>query len=218
MESGTLPDAKVIGASGDFVAVAGDTATHATVERVVNGAKVKRCAIYPDLTCDEHRKNADLAGLFIRGRFPAPTSIWVSGAQKELVRKGGVRRPDDLLADLKAASEKLPGPRVSRTDYEPVAGPLGEGEKALAAEQYAVAIDRFSKVAASRIDVLKKLGEARLAQVRKVGDQLLADGKTYLSANEPKNARPYFELLAKEFAALECGQQGAELLKTLPEK
>lgn len=218
MESGTLPDAKVVEAAADFVAVAGDTSAHQPVERVVDGAKVKRCPIYPNLTCEQHRKNADLAGLFISGRFPAPTSIWVNGAQKELVRKGGVRRPDDLLADGKAAAEKLPGPRIPRSDYEPVAVPLSEGDKALHAEKYGEAIAQFLKVSASRIEALKKIGDERLARIRRIGDQLLTDGKTYLSADEPKNARPYFELLAREFAALECGKAGAEILKTLPKE
>ncbi len=218
MESSTLPDPAFAAAAADFVAFAGDTArTHVAVERIVDGKPVSRCPVYPNLTCLEHQKAADVAGLWIRGRYPTPTVIWSDGSGKELIRRGGVRKTDEVVQDARNLLAKLPGPRASREDYQAVGPAFRDAEAALVAERYDEAIRKFGLAVAGRVPALKAAAEEALAGIRRTGDKLLGEGRAYLDAGETKEARRYLDLLSREFAALDCGRQAAELLKSIPE-
>jgi hypothetical protein len=215
MESSTLPNDEVIDATADIVAVASHLdKDHGTYEAVENGRKVSRCKIYPNLTCDDHERTARVGGLYIKGRFAAPVSIWCDSTGKETSRHFGFRQPEVFLKDLKAALEKVPGPRVSKADYDRQGPPLLEGERALAEGQYKSAIAGLTKAADGKMEAIRKAAEIHLAEVRKTGEDLLARARRHIDRGQTKSARSLLTYLAEEFGALECGRVSAELLNT----
>jgi hypothetical protein len=215
MESSTLPDASVISATADIVAVASHVDNdHKSVEVVEKGERVKRCTIYPNLSCDDHIRTSEVGKLYLKGRFAAPVSIWCDAAGRELFRKSGLRRPDAFLEDLKEAAGRVTGPRIAKAEYDKQALPLEEAEAALGRGKYRIAIEGFTAAAKGTIEPLKVAAENGLAGVKRTGEQLLARGRSALKSGRTAQARELFTMMAVEFAALDCGREAAELLKS----
>jgi hypothetical protein len=215
MESSTLPDASVISATADIVAVASHVDNdHKSVEVVENGARVQRCTIYPNLSCEDHVRTSEVGKQYLKGRFAAPVSLWCDPAGKELFRRYGLRRPDAFLEDLKEAAGKVTGPRIAKTEYDRQAVPLEEAEAALSRGKYKLAIDGFTAAAKGPIELLKTAAENGLSGVVRTGEQLLARGRAAVKSGRTKEARELFTMMAAEFAGLDCGRQAAELLKS----
>ena len=218
MESSTLPNSSVITATADIVAVASHVDNdHATLDVVENGVKVKRCSIYPNLSCDDHVRTSAVGTKYLKGRFAAPANIWCDATGKEIFRKSGYVQPEPFLEDLKSALEKVPGKRISKADYDRQAVPLEQAETALAASKYKAAIEGFTAAATGSIEGLKKMAETGLDNIDRSGRQLLARAKSALSGGRKEQAREGLTLLAGEFTTFECGREAAELLKKMDE-
>ena len=215
MESSTLPDEKVIAATGDIVAVASHVDNdHKAVDTVENGVKVKRCSIYPNLSCEDHVRTSEVGKKYITGRFAAPVSIWCDASGKEMHRKYGFRQPDAFLEDIKAAVAKVPGTRIAKADYDRQAVPFDEAEAAMGDGRYGVALAGYGAAAKGSIEIFKKGAERGLADVKRLGLSLLDKGRKALKTSRQKEARELLEMVAREFAALDCGREAAELLKS----
>jgi hypothetical protein len=215
MESSTLPDASVISAAADIVAVASHVDNdHKSVEVVENGVRVSRCPIYPNLSCEDHKRTSEVGMKYIKGRFAAPVSLWCDPAGRELFRKYGLRRPDAFLEDLQEAAGRVTGPRIAKADYDKQALPLDEAETALSQGKFKLAIEGFTAASRGTIDVLKTAAENGLSGVKRTGDQLLARGRAAVKSGRTKEARELFIMMAAEFAGLDCGREAAELLKS----
>jgi len=216
MESSTLPDGQVITATSDIVAVASHVDNdHGTIDVVENGVKVKRCSIYPNLSCEDHVRTSEVGKIYLKGRFAAPVSLWCDPAGKEMFRKSGFRQPEAFLGDLKEALSKVAGARVAKADYDRQAIPLEEAELALSNGNYRVAIEGFLAASKGSIESLRKSAEGALEGIGKTGDNLLARGKAAIESGRKDKARELLKLVAGEFGALECGRQAAELVKSL---
>ena len=216
MESSTLPDGKVISATSDIVAVASHVDNdHGTIDVVENGVKVKRCSIYPNLSCEDHMRTSEVGKAYLKGRFAAPVSIWCDPTGKEIIRKHGFRQPDAFLGDIKEALGKVTGARISKADYESQAVPLDEAEIALSNGKYRAAIDGFTKASKGNIESLRKSAESALAGIAKTGENLLARGKAALEGGRKDKAKELLMLVAGDFEALECGRRAAELVTGL---
>lgn len=216
MESSTLPNESVIKASADIVAVASHVDNdHKTIDVVENGVKVKRCSIYPNLACEDHVRTSEVGMIYIKGRFSAPVSIWCDAAGKELFRKHGFRQPEAFQEDLKAALEKVPGPRIPKADYDLQARPYEDGLEALKNGKYKSAAEGFMAAAKGKIETLKKDAETALNNVKKIGADYLGRGRSALEAGRRDRARELLEYVAAEFPALDAGREASELLKKI---
>ena len=218
MESSTLPDASVISATADLVSVASHVDNdHPSAEVVENGVKVKRCSIYPNLTCEDHKRTSEVGMMYIKGRFAAPVSIWCDPLGKELFRRSGFRQPDVFLEDAKSALDKVPGKRIPKADYDRQAVPLEEAEEALSAGKYKKAIEGFTAALKGEIEPLRKAAENGMTGVKRTGEGMLARGRTAAESNRKDQARELLALIATEFAGLDCGREAADILKKLDE-
>jgi len=216
MESSTLPDPTVIAASSDFVAVASHVDNdHKAIDVVEKGVKVKRCSIYPNISCEDHVRTSEVGKQYIKGRFSAPVSIWCDPAGKELFRKHGFKAPEVFREDLKAALEKVPGARIAKADYDRQAVPLEEAEAATKESRYAAAIEGFTAASRGAIEALRKSAETGLAEVKRTGQNLLVRGRRAIDSGRQEQARDLLAMVAREFAVLECGREAAELLKKI---
>src|SRR5688572_25206663 len=216
MESSTLPNEPVITATADIVAVASHVDNdHGTINVVENGVTVKRCSIYPNLTCEDHMRTSEVGKSYLKGRFAAPVSLWCDPAGKELFRKSGFRQPEAFLGDIKEALAKVPGARVSKADYDRQALPFEEAEAALSSGKYRVAIEGFTAASKGNIESLRKSSLEALDGITRTGENLLARAKSALDAGRKDKAKEALKLVAGEFVALECGRRAAELLKGL---
>jgi hypothetical protein len=204
----------VIKATADIVAVASHVDNdHGTIEVVENGEKVKRCSIYPNLSCEDHVRTSAVGTKYLKGRFAAPANIWCDAAGKEIFRKSGYVQPEPFLEDVKSALEKVPGKRISKEEYDRQAVPLEQAEAALSAGKYKAAIEGFTAAAKGSIEGLRKLAETGLDNIDRNGRQLLTRAKSALNSGRKDQAREALALLAGEFAAFECGREAVELLK-----
>ena len=216
MESSTLPNESVIKATADIVAVASHVDNdHGTLDVVENGVKVKRCSIYPNLSCEDHIRTSEVGTKYLKGRFAAPANIWCDANGKEIFRKSGYIQPDPFLEDIRTALEKVPGKRTSKGDYDRQAVPLEQAEAALAAGKYKAAVEGFTAAAKGSIEGLRKLAETGLDNIDRNGRQLLARAKSALNAGRKDQAREALALLAGDFGTFECGREAAELLKKM---
>jgi len=216
MESSTLPDETVIKASADIVAVASHVDNdHKTIEVIENGVKVKRCSIYPNLSCEDHVRTSAVGMIYIKGRFAAPVSIWCDPSGKELFRKYGFRRPEVFQDDLKEALEKVPGTRIVKADYDLQARPFEDGLEALKQGKYKPAVEGFMAAAKGKIESLKKEAEKALADVKNIGAAMLVRARSALDAGKRDRARELLAYIAAEFAALDAGREASELLKKI---
>ncbi len=219
MESSTLPNDTVISATADIVAVASHVDNdHKSVEVVENGVKVRRCTIYPNLSCEDHVRTSEVGMKYIKGRFAAPVSIWCDALGKELFRKSGFRQPEVFLADAKDALDKVPGKRVGKSEYDRQAVPLESAEAALSQGKYKLAIEGFTAALKGEIEPLRKAAETGMAGVKRTGEGMLVRGKAAVESGRKDQGKELLAHIAAEFAALECGKQAAELLKKLGEE
>ena len=216
MESSTLPNEAVISATADIVAVASHVDNdHKSIEVVENGVKVKRCSIYPNISCEDHMRTSEVGMKYIKGRFAAPVSIWTDPAGKEMFRTNGYRQPETFREDIKNALTKVTGTRISKADYDKQAIPLDEAEAAVQVGRYKVAIDGFTRASQGSIEALRKAATTGLESVKRTGDGLLARGKAAVERRREDQAREVLKLVAAEFGALECGREASELLKKI---
>lgn len=219
MESSTLPNEAVIAASADFVAVASHVDDdHKSIEVVENGVKVKRCSIYPNLSCEDHKRTSEVGMKYIKGRFAAPVGIWTDPAGKEMFRNNGYRQPETFREDIKNALGRVTGPRISKADYEKQAVPLDDAEAAARDGKYKAAIEGYTKALQGPIEKLRKAAETGLASVTRTGQSLLARAKAGLASGRKDQARELLVLIARDFAALECGREASDVLKKLDEE
>jgi hypothetical protein len=216
MESSTLPDTQVIAASTDMVGVASHIDNdHGTTEVTENGRKVTRCKIYPNISCEDHMRTAEVGKLYLKGRFAAPVSLWCDPAGKELFRKYGFRQPEVFQADLKEALGKVSGTRIAKSEYDQQARPLEEGEAALKSGKYKAAIEAFTAAAKGKIEGLRKAAEGALGNLKSTAVTMLDRARRALEAGKSDRAREMLVYLADEFGALEAGREAAELLKKI---
>ena len=216
MESSTLPNEPVITATADIVAVASHVDNdHGTIDVVENGVKVKRCSIYPNLSCEDHMRTSEVGKSYLKGRFAAPVSLWCDPSGKEMFRKSGFRQPEAFLGDIKEALGKVPGARVPKADYDRYALPFEEAETALSSGKYRIAIEGFTAASKGSIESLRKSSLEALDGITRPGENLLARAKSALDAGRKDKAAEALKLVAGEFGALECGRRAAELLKGL---
>ena len=216
MESSTLPDPQVIAATADIVGVASHVDNdHGTIEVTENGRKVKRCKIYPNISCEDHMRTSEVGKLYIRGRFAAPVSLWCDPTGKEMFRKYGFRNPDAFQEDLKEALGKVPGARIAKADYDVQAVPLEAALAAKADSKYKAAIEGFIAAGKGKIEALRKSAESGLQEVRKSGESILDRARRAVESKRPERARDMLVMLADEFGALDIGKEAAELLKKI---
>jgi len=216
MESSTLPDTQVIAATTDIVAVASHIDNdHGTIEVVENGRKVTRCKIYPNISCEDHVRTAEVGKLYLSGRFAAPVSLWCDPAGKEIFRKYGFRQPDVFQSDLKEALGKVSGPRISKSDYDLQAKPLEDGETALKAGKYKAAIEAFTAASKGKIEGIRKAADTSLAGLVSAAVSMLDRAKRAVEAGKTDRAKELLKYIADEFGALDAGREASELLKKI---
>ena len=219
MESSTLPNEEVIKITADIVAVASHVDNdHKSIEVVEKGVKVRRCSIYPNISCEDHMRTSEVGMKYIKGRFAAPVSIWTDPSGKEMFRKSGYRQPEAFLADVKDALGRVSGSRISKSDYDKQAIPLDEAEAAARDGKYRIAIDGFTKASQGSIETLRTSATTGLDSIKRTGQGLLARAKAALDSSRRDQARELLKLIESEFGALDCGREASALLKKLGEE
>lgn len=217
MEQHTLPDAKVIAGSRDTVAVASHVDNdHKSMEVEEKGRKVRRCTIYPNISCEDHVRTSEVGKKYLAGigRWEAPMSIWTDPKGKELFKLQGAVGPPAFLQGLKRALNKVEGDRISKEDYDRQAVPLDEADAAMKEGKYKIAIEGY-KAARGPIEALKKLADKALADLQSIGQNLLNRGRKAIDSSRREQARELLKIVAADFEGLECAREAAEILKKL---
>jgi hypothetical protein len=218
MEASTLIDPKIVDACTAVVGVvAHGPLEHGTYEAMENGGSVTRCKLYRNLECAEHQATHEALKPYQGpGRFRIPFTVWIDPEGNKLFRRDGWRRPDEFLLDMRLALEKVPGRRRSKADYTTLVKPLDEAVAALAAKRYGEAAAKFDEASKPEVAEVRRLAEEGLKEVRAFADSVLAAAKSALKAGRTRQARPALDMLARQFATLECGREALDLVKKLP--
>lgn len=214
MESSTLPNKIVVAASADMVSVASHVDNnHKSVEVTENGRTVRRCTIYPNISCEDHVRTSEVGKKYLSGRFATPVMIWCDPKGKELFRNHGIRSPEEFQKDVKSAADKVPGTRIAKADYDRQAIPLEDAEAAFKEGKYKPAIEGFTAAAKGAIEALRKAAEKGLADLQRIGQNLLDRGRKAVDSGRKDQGLELLKIVAEQFGALECGRQAAEILK-----
>lgn len=219
MESSTLIDAAVVKASETFVAlVAHGPTDHPKLEVEEGGRKVERCGLYPNLDCSDHvAAGAVVADLF-KGRFRLPSMVWVDGDGRELFRKAGYRRPEEMLKDLRDARAKVPGPTLGRAEYRAQQAAIEEGVAAAEAGKWRDAVRRLTSLPGKPTEAMKQRADAALAEVKAVGEQRLLEAQETMANRDRAEGLALLKAVAEDFEGLDPGTKAAALLKELDSK
>lgn len=218
MEASTLIDPRVVDAATTVVpVVAHGPLEHGTFETRENGQAVTRCKLYRNLECAEHQATHDaLFPYQPKGRFRIPFTVWIDPEGKQLFRRDGWRRPEEFLLDIRLALEKVPGPRRSKAEYAARVGPLDEGRAALASKRYAEAAVKFEEAARTDVPEVRRDAEEGLKEIRTMGDAILKAAKSALKGGRTFPARQALDMVARQFASLDCGREALDLIRKLP--
>lgn len=219
MESSTLIDAEVVKASETIVAlVAHGPTDHPKIEAVEGGRKVERCGLYPNLDCAEHVAAGAVVAELFKGRFRLPSMVWVDGDGKELFRKAGYRRPEEMLKDLRDAQARIAGPRLSRADYRAQQSAIEEGTAAAQEGKWTEAIRKLRSVPESATEAMRRRVAAALAEVKAAGDLRLREALETIEKRGRDEGIPLLKAVAQDFAGLEPAEKAAAHLKELEGK
>ena len=219
MESSTLVDLKFIEATDDVVAlVAHGPMDHGRTEVEENGVKVTRCDLYPNLECAEHERNSEVLLKYFNGRFRLPHMIFCDGDGKELFRRGGYRRPDELRKDLRDAIAKMPGKKLTRDEYKPLASAFDAGLAAANAMKWVEAAEKLRPLATNGPAGMKEKAAEVLGQMKELADAQFAAGRDLVAAKRLDDARRQLKEVADNYPSFESGAEAAALLKKMDEK
>ncbi|HTF56268.1 MAG TPA: hypothetical protein VK661_03295 [Planctomycetota bacterium] len=195
------------------------TTNHGSKEITRGKEKVKVCKIYNSITCDDHvtigkEKASDFFGDKV---FATPTHIFCEPSGKEISRRPGVINAADLVKEVDAAVAQVPGPRMSKDEYDTTLTSIQQGRDFVKKDEIKKAIDAFTKISKNANEKIHALGEQELKSLEDSGTARVEAAERLLESNEEQGKKE-LQKIAKEYPPLSCAKRAEEVLKLMAEK
>lgn len=224
-EKGTYPNAAAVAASKNAVFIVGHLGAkswetnHGSKEIKKGSDKVKVCRIYGSITCDDHvtigkEKASDFFGDKV---FATPTHIYCEPSGKEMTRRPGVISAADLVKDVDAAVAKVPGPRMSKEEYDTAMSSIKQGQDLVKKDEIKKAIEAFTKVSKNPNEKVRALGDQELKSLDESGTARF-DAAVQLLESSEEQGKKELQKIAKEYPPLSCAKKAEEILKLMADK
>ena len=189
-------------------AVLHDERQHKENEIAVGRETVKRCELYPSISCDDH------VNVYNKGRNAfsdvkgTPTTVIAAPDGKEIARVVG-----NNIAGVQKAMEdaiKQVGPGIPLGDWKKIKSDLAEADAYLDAGKAKRAIAEYKKLAKAKFDSVKAMGEDGLGRANEAGMKAIEEA---LEGEDDAAAAKALKKIAGEFAGTEAGDKAKEAAK-----